>query len=600
MQANLALKEKTILCRMEMLFSFVSMFRKWERSILFSFLFVFCFSHDTVILAQDANLELNHAFSILEERGELVFEFYPEDISVVREINTFLSVDRRTSKGFEAYANETGFRAFLEYGIPFSIVQRESAKKSLSFTGDFPGNWDVYPSYYQYTDFMMNMALEYPNICRLDTIGQSIGGKEILAVKITDNPGIREPEPAFVYSSTMHGDETTGYVTLLHLVEYLCKNYGSDSLVTKLVDGIEIWINPLANPDGTYFTGTDSIFQPKRFNLNDIDLNRDFPSILEPYDYIISEEPETKEQIEFLESVYLVMGANFHDGEEVVNYPFDTWQDLHADDEWYMETSTEYAATAQQRSGVVNYMESVRFPEGITNGWEWYFTDGSRQDWINYHYHAREVTIEINLTKHPPASELPYYWFYNYPSMLRYMEQSLFGIQGMIKDEDTGEPLQATIRIQGHDKLGSQILSDGSTGYFARLIKPGTWNLEISADGYEDLQISDVESVRDKARWLDIELRSLDSDIRNRQSQKISGIAFLTGSELNLPVNNAGVHGIYIYDLKGMLVHQYYKNYPSAGRYMYSLEGIGLLSGVYILKIITPVDIQSYKIFKSQ
>ncbi len=586
---------------MEMLFSFVSMFSKWERSILFSFFFVFCFSHNSVIRAQDDSLMLNHAFAILEKRGELVFEFYPEDISVVREINTFLSVDRRTSEGFEAYSGEAGFRAFLEYDIPFLLIPLKTRKKSSFISQDFPGDWDVYPSHQQYTGFMEEIAGNYPLICRLDTIGKSVEGKDILVMKITDNPDIREPEPAFVYSSTMHGDEPTGYITLLHLINYVCENYGQDALVTKLVDGIEIWINPLANPDATYFTGDDSIYQPKRFNLNDIDLNRDFPSILDAGESVyMDQQPETRAQMEFLESIYMVSGANFHDGAEVVNYPFDTWQDLHADDEWYRETSGEYAATAQQGSGVVKYMESVRFPDGITNGWEWYFTEGSRQDWINYYYHAREVTIEITEEKHPPASELPYYWFYNYPSLLRYIEQSLFGIQGMIKDKDTGEPLQATIRIQDHDKLGSQILSDSPTGYFARLIEPGIWNLEISADGYEDLQINGVESVRDQACWLDIELSSLDSDIRNRQSQKISGIAFLTGSELNLPVNNAGVHGIYIYDLKGKLVHQYYKNYPSTGRYMYSLEGTGLPSGVYILKIITPVDIQSYKIFKLQ
>ena len=214
---------------MEMLFSFVSMFRKWERSIPISFFLIFCFSHSTVLRAQDDSDILGHAFAILGERGELVFEFYPENTSVVKEINTFLSVDRKTRTGFEAYANEAGFRAFLEYDIPFRLIPLETRKKSFLTSQDFPGQWDVYPSHQQYVGFMEETAGNYPLICRLDTIGKSVEGRDILVMKITDNPDIREPEPAFVYSSTMHGDEPTGYVTLLHLIGYICENYGSNA-----------------------------------------------------------------------------------------------------------------------------------------------------------------------------------------------------------------------------------------------------------------------------------------------------------------------------------------------------------------------------------
>jgi len=42
---------------------------------------------------------------------------------------------------------------------------------------------------------------------------------------------------------------------MLRLADYLLENYTSDLKVKDLVDNLEIWINPLANPDGTYNSG---------------------------------------------------------------------------------------------------------------------------------------------------------------------------------------------------------------------------------------------------------------------------------------------------------------------------------------------------------
>ena len=50
----------------------------------------------------------------------------------------------------------------------------------------------------------------------------------------------------------MHGDEITGYVTMLRLIDTLAKGYGIVPQFTYLLQNVEIWINPLADPDGTY------------------------------------------------------------------------------------------------------------------------------------------------------------------------------------------------------------------------------------------------------------------------------------------------------------------------------------------------------------
>ena len=75
----------------------------------------------------------------------------------------------------------------------------------------------------------------------------------------------------------MHGDELSGYVLSLRLIDYLLNNYGDNNKVTYLIDEIDIWINPLANPDGAYYGGNQNVWSAIRYNSNFIDLNRNYP-----------------------------------------------------------------------------------------------------------------------------------------------------------------------------------------------------------------------------------------------------------------------------------------------------------------------------------
>ena len=96
---------------------------------------------------------------------------------------------------------------------------------------------------------------------------------------------------------------------------------------------------------------------------------------------------------------------------------------------------------------------------GITNGNDWYEVNGGRQDYMNYFRYCRELTLELSDDKTPNPNDLPQLWDANYPSLLNYLEQSLFGVSGIVTDSITGLPLKAKVEIYNHDVDSSHVYS---------------------------------------------------------------------------------------------------------------------------------------------
>lgn len=558
---------------------------------------LFMISGFTLLAQENAGQDLELAYEILEERGEIVLEIYPESNSGLEELFRWISVDRKLGDGYRIYANQSGFGKIISHGSPFRIIDVRKDVPSRKSEGVFPGDWDSYPGHGDYVNMMLGFHNDYPDICRLDTLGKSVDGRDILAIKITRRPDDKEPEPVFYYTATMHGDETTGYILLLRLADHLLANYGKDSLVSRLVDHMEIWINPLANPDATYWNGDEEISMPRRFNLNNTDLNRNFPcidGIEHPDD--MEYQPENLAQMRFMDSIRPVLSANFHGGIEVVDYPWDAFSYNHADDAWFQWAGHKYADTAQQRAYPVLYMSS--FDDGIVVGWEWYAIKGGRMDYVTYFLHGREVTLEVSNQKFPPADELPYFWHYNYPSILQYMENSLFGIQGTVRDKANGEPVEAVVYVQDHEKDRSYTASNKATGYFTRLIEPGTWNLKVSAAEYDTIIVPDVTVENDRATRVDIKLVQTRTGMRERDQLEIYPNPFISHSLISYTASIQGRYRIRLYDLKGRLVFDELRIHEMAGTYSYQLDASRLNKGVYILRFISPASTTTRKIYK--
>jgi hypothetical protein len=285
----------------------------------------------------------------------------------------------------------------------------------------------------------------------------------------------------------MHGNELTGYVLMLRLIDEILNGYSVGNY-TNIVDGIDLWINPLANPDGAFAVSDLSVNGAVRGNANWIDLNRNYP---DPVDGDHPDgNPWQEETIIFMnlsDSIPFSMSCNFHTGAEVFNYPWDTWSNLTADDSWWQNIGSSYADTVHQH-GPLGYFNDLN--NGLTNGWVWYEVDGGRQDFMNYFKRCRESTIELSSTKVPNPSTLPNYWNANKASLINYIEESLNGLRGIVSDSITGQPLNARVEIFGHDYDSSHVYSNLPVGNYHRYLSPGNYLVNFSAQGYQSKSIN--------------------------------------------------------------------------------------------------------------
>jgi hypothetical protein len=444
---------------------------------------------------------------------------------------------------------------FIQQNYDYRIVDRILAKGIVSAVNiNQTLLWENYPTYSQYDSIMRSFEKLYPALCHLDTIGKSINGKLVFVLKISKNPGIAEVEPAVFYSSTMHGDETGGFILMLHLADYLLKNYPVNTRVKNLVDNLEIWINPLANPDGTYGTG-NIMSSPVRYNANGYDLNRNFPDPITPNTV---RQKETVDMIKFMRKHKFALSANFHSGEEVVNYPWDRWlSKIHADNSWFNSISRAYADTVHLYSGP-GYMNFLN--NGVTRGADWYLVYGGRQDFMTWALHGREVTIELDDQFITPAAQLTLLWQNNWHSLLGYLENALYGIHGLVRKTGSHIPVPAKIFIRGHDKDSSQVYSDTLTGSFVRFLSPGSWNLTFSATGYRDTTIYNVVVVSRQKTDLTVDM-SPGPDAIEKVNASIPIILYPNPSRnsvsAKLPENLNGIITISIINQTGQTMKEY-------------------------------------------
>lgn len=455
------------------------------------------------LTAQEKNLD-----RLMQERNEYYFTFELNGNDNLQKIAQTISVDRVDGNVVTAYANNKQFAEFQTMGYEVTL----QTPPSMMFEAEMwdgsnraEYDWDQYPTYSAYENMMYQFATDHPDMCEIIELGTLPSNRKLLIAHINNGSGAGKPK--FLYTSTIHGDETTGWMLMLRWIDYLLENPTLPECA-NILNNIDLYVGPNTNPDGTYHGGNNTVNGATRYNANGVDMNRNYADPHggahpdgNPY------QAETEWMMQLAEENNFVMGANYHGGAEVMNYPWDNTHTLHADDQWWQLVSLEYVALCRQVSS--SYMTDT-YSNGITNGAAWYMIGGGRQDYMNGYAECREETIECSSTKCPSGSQMPNFWNINKNSIFAFANQVLYGIHGTVVDAESKAPIGgATITLTGHDDQYSTVSTQLPNGDFHRPVKAGTYNVRITKNGYEPYEtqvtVADGQTVNIEAQMVALE-----------------------------------------------------------------------------------------------
>lgn len=116
-----------------------------------------------------------------------------------------------------------------------------------------PGEVDFqhYHTYEEASAILRMWAQRYPELIELYSVGQSLEGRQIWQMTLTNKKtGRHTDKPAMFIEGGRHAGEISGIEATLYFANHLLTNYGKDAGITKLVDTKTFYVKPHNNPDG--------------------------------------------------------------------------------------------------------------------------------------------------------------------------------------------------------------------------------------------------------------------------------------------------------------------------------------------------------------
>ncbi|RWS15754.1 Csa-PI kinase-like protein [Dinothrombium tinctorium] len=369
-----------------------------------------------------------------------------------------------------------------------------------------------YHNYDALTAILRNVSRYHPDITHLYSIGKSVQGRELWTLLITKDPKTDVLlKPNFKYVGNMHGNEdalieprflfykAVGREMLLHLIAELINNYPHDEFVRFMLDNTRIHILPSMNPDGFEIATEGECFGGTgRYNARNYDLNRNFPDHFTANNQEI--QPETQAIMEWVKKTPFVLSANLHGGALVASYPYDNLpssmlsylnplasskSSLTPDDDVFKHLASTYSFNHETMHNAEPCpSDHHSFVNGTTNGAAWYALSGGMQDYNYINAGCMEITLELSCCKYPPTNMLKTFWKQNRLALLSYMAEVHRGVYGLIVDINGNPVPKATLRIKGR----SVSFKSTKKGEFWRVLLPGTYTVEVFADGYHPFE----------------------------------------------------------------------------------------------------------------
>ncbi|WP_399928878.1 M14 family metallopeptidase [Streptomyces kanamyceticus] len=265
---------------------------------------------------------------------------------------------------------------------------------------DFPPADARYHNYAEMTAAIDQRIAAHPNLMSKRVIGKSYAGRDIVAIKISDNVATDEAEPEVLFTHHQHAREHLTVEMALYLLRELGDDYATDARVKKMVDSREIWIVPDMNPDGGEYDIATGSYRSWRKNRQPnsgstsigTDLNRNWAykwgccggssgsAGSDTYRGRAAESaPEVKVVADFVRSrvvggkQQIRAAVDFHTYSELILWPYG-----------YTYADTAAGLTQDDRDAHATVGRKMAASNGYTpeQASDLYITDGSIDDWL--------------------------------------------------------------------------------------------------------------------------------------------------------------------------------------------------------------------------
>jgi carboxypeptidase T len=279
----------------------------------------------------------------------------------------------------------------------------QAASRGLSAAGGING---AYHSTLELETDLRILERDHPGIASVREIGETLEKRKIYALKISDNAAVDESEPAVLFIGCHHAREWISVEVPLLFGKYLLENYDLSQQVRDLVDASEIWIVPIANPDGLEYSIHVYRYWRKNRRANadgtyGVDINRNY-GYAWGFDEVGSSgrpgsdvyrgpapfsEPETAAvRALFLGHDFRAM-ISFHSFAQDILFPWGYTTEA-------APTDAELAAVAGTMAGLIAGVRGTAYAAGEGSR-QLYLTNGDTVDWTYSVAGAPSYTIEL-------------------------------------------------------------------------------------------------------------------------------------------------------------------------------------------------------------
>jgi carboxypeptidase T len=356
------------------------------------------------------------------------------------------AIDEVAATSVVVTASDTEIAEIRKLGYAVTRIPRPLSPV-LPKPQDFPSADSGYHNYAELTALVNQVVASYPSIAKKYSYGTSYGGRDLIAVKISDNVATDEAEPEVLFTAHQHAREHLTVEMAIYLLNLFTGSYGSDSRIANLVNSREIWILPDLNPDGGEYDIATGSYRSWRKNRQPnsgssyvgTDLNRNWAykwgccggssgsTSSETYRGPSAESaPEVRAAANFVRSrvvggkQQIKSNIDFHTYSELILWPYG-----------YTSSDTATGLTQDDHDAFATLGQNMASTNGYTpqQASDLYITDGSIDDWLWATYKIFSYTFEMYPKNgspgfYPPDEQIVTQTTRNKEAVLRFLEYS--------------------------------------------------------------------------------------------------------------------------------------------------------------------------------